>query len=159
MFTEAPVTSGGSSYYRSTLRFKACVMTFDKLLNVHGRCLLKVSNAISAHFILSSYFLANSSLPPLSLFLLLLYFSSLSNFLFFFLLSMIAIPRSDIEDDSNAIQNVGPIIFMSVLMFMCIHHSEKKIRFLFGLCLAIVPFRQLKAFRLTTILCFLFLSQ
>lgn len=77
----------------------------------------------------------------------------------FFLLSMIAIPRSDIGDASNAIQNVGPIIFMSVLMFMCIHHSEKKIRFLFGLCLAIVPFRQLKAFRLTTILCFLFLSQ
>lgn len=42
---------------------------------------------------------------------------------------------------------------------MCTHHSEGKISFLFGLYLAIVPLLQLKAFRLTIILCFLLLLQ
>lgn len=124
LFTEAPVTRGGSSYYRSTLRFKACVMTFGKLLNVHGRCLLKVSNAISAHFILSSYFLANSSLPPLSLFLLLLYFSSLSKNLFFYSLWLLY-PEALLGMLQMQFRTLAPL-FSCPYWCLCVHTTVRR---------------------------------
>lgn len=97
-------------------------------LNMHGRCLLKVSYAISARFILP-YFHASSSLPVRFLFsCCFFYFSSLSKNLFFLLLlllSMIAIPQSDIGDASNAIQSIGPIISLSVLT-LCVHTTVRR---------------------------------
>ncbi len=126
-------------------------------LNMHGRFLLKVSNAISARFILPSYFLANSSLPPLSIFYCcFFYFSSLSNTSFSPLYDFYTLKlywrcfKRNSEHQAH--------YFHVRTDVMCKHHSEEKICFLFVLYLAIAPLPQLKAFRLTIILWFFLLQ-
>lgn len=112
---------------------------------------------ISAFYFVFLFSCQLKSASSFSLFLLLLYFSSLSKNLFSTLYDCYTPKRywGCFKCNSERWSHY----FHVRTDVVCTHHSEKKISFLFGLCLAIVPVRQLKAFRLTTILCFLFLSQ
>lgn len=128
-----------------------------KYLNVHGRCLLKVSNAIPVHFILPFYFLANSSLPPLSSFSsCFFYFSSMSKNLFLSSLWLLY-PEALLEVLQMQFRVLDPLFSCPYWRYVYTPRWEENKLFIWSL--AIVPFRQLKAFRLTIILCFLFLSQ
>ncbi len=135
---------GGSPNKRSTLRFKACVMTFGELFKHAWQVSAEgVKCYISTFYFAFLFSCQLKSASSFYLFLLLLLLFQPVKYIFL-LLSMNAIPQSYIGDASNAIPSIRPIIFMSVLK-LCVNTTvRRKFAFYLFSIWQLLPFLSLK---------------